>query len=190
MKYLIFILLIIPLSLFSQKDSLKQEYYFTTNLRNSKIDTVFDYYFKVGAEIQYKKHKYEAFVNFERDNAVFYYSYFLKAYQKKYKAEYFKDTEKDIEYLAGNYNFVRTKHFNFGYDGCFTDKLRHSIYGAFTVKYFKLELAFLNKINRFTLKFDPEFEIKKNINIGFDCNVLYIYKKFKWNTGFKLNVKI
>jgi len=187
MKVIFLLLLIfINIEIFSQT-----EVKVHGNIRNAKDVSLFDYYEKLSVNSTIDSfYIVSAMINYERDNGVIYHSY-SGAFEIKYgKIEYYKDTEKSIEYFSANIFYPITDWFRIGYDYMHTTEQHHLISTSIKYKCLYFDLSFLDKIQKCKININPEVIIKGNFRIGFDLEVLYILQEIKWHSGLTMRYTI
>ncbi len=161
------------------------------NIRNAKDVSLFDYYGKLSANSTIDSFcVISAMANYERDNGVIYHSY-SGAFEMKYgKTEYYKDTEKSIEYFSANIFYPITDWFRVGYDYMYTEKHHHLINTSIKYKCLYFDLSFLEKTHKCKININPEVIVRGDFRIGFDLEVLYVLQEIKWHSGITVRYTI
>ena len=192
-KLLLVILLLLLINLSYSKETIKDiqiDIDFHVNIRNAKIDTVFDYYVSIGSKIIIKE-----FVtinlkgSYERDNGVFYLAHSEIASCKYGQTGYIYDTEKDVKlFYASIYHPFLI--FKTGYDFSYSETSKHSIYISVKWEFINAEIAFFENIRRIKYLLSPTIKKWDKLSLKAKIEGLYIADKFKWQNGLMLNYKI
>ena len=176
---LLLLLLFINVEAFSQS-----EIKVRGNIRNAKDTSLFDYYGKLSISSTIDSfYIVSAMANYERDNGILYHSYSGSVEIKFGKIEYYKDTEKSVEYFSANIFYPITDWFRAGYDYMYTGEQYHLVNVFIKHKFLYVDVSFFDKIQKCKIGINPEITLKNNFHIGFDVEVLYILQKMKWNSG-------
>ncbi len=180
-KFTIF-LLIVFINLFSQS-----EFKLHINARNAKESNLTDYYGKYTMKFNIDSfYVISTMVNYERDNGIIYYSYSGSFAIDYGNIEYYKDTEKNIEYFSSAVFYPITKWFCIGYNYMYSDDSYHLINTTIKYKWVFLDLSFFENVEKLKISVNPEYLISPNLSTGIDCELLYVLNKLKWHSGFTI----
>lgn len=192
MKYLLLFLLL-PLFAYPQ-DTIKNiqiDAKLHINIRNAKIDTVFDYYVSIGSKIIIRE-----FItinlkgSYERDNGIIYLAHSEIASCKYGQSGYIYDTEKDVKLFYASIYYPFLKVFKTGYDFSCSQTSKHSIYFSVTWEFINAEIAFFENIRRIKYVLNPILKKWDKLSLKANIEGLYIADKFKWQNGLSLNYTI
>ncbi len=178
---LLLILLLLPIGLFSQT-----EIGLHLNARNAKTTDLFDYYTKLTLMVVDTSYTFNLMGNFERDEGVNYYSYSCGVGFKYASTEYYKDTEKEVEYFSVATFYPVTKWLRIGYNFMRTNVNYHSIFIGLKWKFISVDLSFFDKIHKLKAVANPEYKLTKNFKIGIEAGIISIQNELKWSSGVTL----
>lgn len=185
MKTLLFLFCLLPTLLFSQT-----EIKLHVNTRNAKDTSLFDYYGKLTVEQMFDSTlALTGMVNYERDNGIEYYSYSGKADLKYGSVEYYKDTEKQVEYFSLALFYPIFKVLKIGYNYIKSGVDYHSVYLSLKWKWVKADLSFFEKIHIFAISMNPTVKLSDNFGIGFESKLVYVDGSSKWSNGLTVALK-
>ena len=188
MKIIITILLILFSMVSVAQTELKL--HLPLNARNAKDTSLFDYYAKLSGSITIDStYIISAMVNYERDNGKEYYSYSTKADIKYAQLEYYKNTEKNIEYFSTSLFYPVRKWLKVGYQYLYTDYSHHLVTIQTKWKWIEADISFLKQIEKLRININPEYIIN-NTSFGIEIGSLYVDKKLKWNSGITIKFLI
>lgn len=182
---LLLILLLLPLNLFSQK-----ELSLHLNARNAKTTDQFDYYSKLTLVVVDTSYTLNLMGNFERDEGVNYYSYSCGIEFKYASTEYYKDTEKEVEYLSLALFYPVSDWLRIGYNYMRTEVSYHSIFIGLRWKFIYVDLSFFDKIHKLKAVANPQYNLTKKLKLGIEAGIISIQNELKWVGGLTFNYKL
>ncbi len=183
---LLLLLLLLPFSLFSQT-----EIGLHLNARNAKTAKVFDYYFKLTTKtVIDSAYTIKLMGNYERDEGINYYSYSIEFETKYGSSEYYKDTEKEVEYLSLAMFYPVSDWLRIGYSYMRTEVSYHSVFIGLRWKFIYVDLSFFDKIHKLKAVANPQYNLTKKLKLGIEAGIISIQNELKWVGGLTFNYKL